>query len=145
MEAVPSTPRSNGRTQDTAEYLNRNLCREGVVPPHLGFLTEIARASLYSSVAASPSSSNLRATLSNNHHTRHLAMGLIHLVGCLQEPLSTSAGPLIVYTKAVNAAHPSSVFLKYLVDNSKSDNFNEFYRTLDGGEVATENIQGVLG
>lgn len=36
--------------------------------------------------------------------------------------------------KAINAVYLSSVFLKYLIENAQSDNFDELHLSLDGSE-----------
>ncbi|RVW55774.1 hypothetical protein CK203_075736 [Vitis vinifera] len=76
----------------------------------------------------------------NNYYTRHLAKILIHLGKCLQECISTSGVPSTVYTKAVNAVYISSVFLKYLIENAKSENIEELHLSLDESEVIQNNF-----
>lgn len=76
----------------------------------------------------------------NNCKTRHLAKLLIHLAWCLQEAISTSGGPSLVYGKAVNAVYISSVFLKYLIENAKSDKIEELYLSLDESEPMPTDI-----
>jgi len=61
----------------------------------------------------------------NNCHTRHLAKLLIHLISSLPEAVAAAPGAWAVYSMAINAARFSSVFLKYLIENSKGDNFEE--------------------
>ena len=70
----------------------------------------------------------------NNRHTRHLAKILIHLSWCLQEAIQTSGAPSPVYMKAVNAVYVSSVFLKYIIENSQSKNIEELCLSLDENE-----------
>ena len=76
----------------------------------------------------------------NNYHTRHLAKILIHLGWCLQESMATSTAPAVVHMKALNAAYISSVFMKYLIENAKSDNFEELYLFLGEGETTPEDL-----
>lgn len=76
----------------------------------------------------------------NNYCTRHLAKILIHLGQCLQECISTSGVPSTVYTKAVNAVYISSVFLKYLIENAKSENILELHLSLDESEAIQNNF-----
>lgn len=70
----------------------------------------------------------------NNQYTRHLAKILIHLSWCLQECVLASGAPSNVYEKAVNAIYISSVFLKHLIENAKSDDIEELYLSLDEKE-----------
>ena len=74
----------------------------------------------------------------NNCYTRHLAKILIHLIWCLQEYMSLSGTPSTAYVKAVNAVYISSVFMKYLIENSQSDNFEELHLSLDESETITK-------
>jgi hypothetical protein len=79
----------------------------------------------------------------NNADTRHLAKILIHLSWCLQECVSISDASTDVYEKAVNAVYISSVFLKYLIENAKSDNLEELYLSLDEKEpIPKDFVQG---
>ncbi|KAK6146036.1 hypothetical protein DH2020_019905 [Rehmannia glutinosa] len=80
-----------------------------------------------------------RATL-NNCNTRHLAKILIHLSWCLQECVSASGVPSPAFTKAFNALFVISVFLKNLIENAKSDNFEELYLSLDETEPIPTNF-----
>lgn len=66
----------------------------------------------------------------NNCKTKHLAKILIHLAWCLQECVSASDVASLAFTKALNALSVSSVFLKYLIENTRSDNFEELYLSL---------------
>lgn len=76
----------------------------------------------------------------NNCSTRHLAKILIHLVWCLEELISDSGVPSVASTKAINAMYISSVFLKYLIENSKSDTFEELYLSLNESEELPNNF-----
>lgn len=58
----------------------------------------------------------------------------------MQECISTSGVPSTVYTKAVNAVYISSVFLKYLIENAKSENIEELHLSLDESEVIQNNF-----
>lgn len=66
----------------------------------------------------------------NNCKTKHLAKILIHLAWCLQECVSASDVASPAFTKALNALFVSSVFLKYLIENTRSDNFEELHLSL---------------
>jgi len=70
----------------------------------------------------------------SNGYTRHLAKLLIHLSWCLQELLQASDDQSSLYKKAVNATYISSVFLKYLIENGKSDSLQELHLSLDESE-----------
>ena len=48
--------------------------------------------------------------------------------------------PSTVYTKAVNAVYISSVFLKYLIENAKSENIEELHLSLDESEATQNNF-----
>ncbi|KNA10632.1 hypothetical protein SOVF_142540, partial [Spinacia oleracea] len=73
----------------------------------------------------------------NNYRTRHLGKLLIHLAYCLQDCISSSGASSIAFTKALNAAYLSSVFLTHTIENSKSGNFEELHLSLDSHEVPT--------
>lgn len=76
----------------------------------------------------------------NNCITRHLAKILIHLAWCLQECVSASGVASPAFPKALNALFVSSVFLKNLIENDKSDNFEELYLSLDETEPIPSNF-----
>lgn len=79
----------------------------------------------------------------NNQCTRHLAKFLIHLSWCLQDCISASGAPSDVYDKAVNAVYITSVFLKHLIENAKSDDIEGLYLSLDEKEpIPKDLIQG---
>lgn len=76
----------------------------------------------------------------NNCSTRHLAKSLIHLAWCLQELISDTGVPSSASTKAINAMYISSVFLKYLIENAKSDTCEELYLSLNESEELPNNF-----
>lgn len=76
----------------------------------------------------------------NNYNTRHLAKILVHLAWCLQECVSTSGAPSVVHGKALNALYISSIFLKYLVENAKTDKIEELNLFLDETEPAPTDV-----
>jgi len=47
----------------------------------------------------------------------------------------TTSGSSVNYTKAVNATYISSVFLKFVIENSKSDTFEELCLSLNEAEA----------
>lgn len=73
-------------------------------------------------------------TAQNNGSTRHLSKVLIHLAWCLQGSASASGGSSSLTLKTLNALHISSVFLKHLIENTKSDNARDLYLSLDETE-----------
>lgn len=76
----------------------------------------------------------------NNYNTRHLAKILVHLAWCLQECVSTSGAPSVAYGKALNALYISSIFLKYLIENAKTDKIEELHLFLDETEPAPTDV-----
>ena len=71
----------------------------------------------------------------DNCKTRHLAKILVHLAWCLQECVSASGVPSAALVRALNALYISSVFLKYFIENAKSDHFEELHLSLDENEA----------
>ncbi|KAJ4967966.1 hypothetical protein NE237_014667 [Protea cynaroides] len=142
MGVVPSTPRKNARPQDTAELLIGSFVGDKSFPLSSDFWDELLELPLSLQWPDHLVRQACETFAQNNYHTRHLAKILIHLVRCLQESMSTSAVPSLVHTKAVNAAYLSSIFLKYVIENSKGNSFEEFYLSVDEGEVAPENLHG---
>ncbi|XP_042518039.1 dymeclin-like [Macadamia integrifolia] len=142
MGAVPSTPRKNALPQDPAEYLIGAFVGEKSYPLTSDFWDELLELPLSLQWPHHRVRQACEIFGQNNHHTRHLAKILIHLVWCLQESMSTSAGPSLIHMKAVNAAYLSSIFLKYVIENSKGNSFEEFYLSLDEGEAVPENFHG---
>lgn len=74
----------------------------------------------------------------SNGNTRHLAKLLIHLSWCLQELLQAYSSDdddddahSSLYKKALNATYISSLFLKHLIENGKSE---ELHLSLDESE-----------
>jgi len=82
-----------------------------------------------------PNFSYYACAVQNNKQTRHLAKILIHMAWCLQECMATSSGSSVNYTKAVNATYISSVFLKFIIENSEFDTFEELYLSLNEAEA----------
>jgi dymeclin len=75
----------------------------------------------------------------NNYQTKHLSKILIHLVWCLQECTSTSVSH-VIYRRAINAAYISSIFLKFIIENAKTDNWQELCLDIDKNEKGMENF-----
>lgn len=78
----------------------------------------------------------------NNYKTRHLSKILIHMSWCLQECITNSGASSLAYEKAINAVYISSVFLKHLIENAKSDKIEELYLSLNESESASKEIIG---
>ncbi|KAJ4954787.1 hypothetical protein NE237_011570 [Protea cynaroides] len=144
MGAGHSTPLSNAKPQDTVEYLIGEFVGEKSFPLSSDFWDKLLELPLFLEWPHHLVREACEIFAQNIYHTRHLAKILIHLVRCLQESMSTSVpdGPSVVHIKAANAACLSSIFLKYLIENSKGDNFEELCLSLDEGEAALENFQG---
>ncbi|CAJ1967038.1 unnamed protein product [Sphenostylis stenocarpa] len=77
----------------------------------------------------------------NNCNTRHLAKILFHLACYVQESMSTSGVPPLVYEKAVNVVYFTSVFLKHLI-GSAQDGGVELYLSLHDNESIPKSIMG---
>ncbi|KAJ0966427.1 hypothetical protein J5N97_027565 [Dioscorea zingiberensis] len=131
MGGVPSTPRAGSRPKEAAEYLIGTFVGERAYPISSDFWQKLLDLPL---TVQWPHERILHACeifVQNNHHTRHLAKVLIHLVLCLQASMSSSAASSASYTRAVNATYISSVFLKYIIENSKSEKFEDLCLNLD--------------
>lgn len=141
MGTVPSTPRwSSTRPVDTAEYLIGTFVGEKSFPLTSDFWQKLLELPLSLQWPSHRVRQACELFAQNNYYTRHLAKILIHLGQCLQECISTSGVPSTVYTKAVNAVYISSVFLKYLIENAKSENIEELHLSLDESEVIQNNF-----
>ncbi|KAM5552823.1 hypothetical protein ABKV19_025173 [Rosa sericea] len=144
MGAVPSTPRwgssSAARPLETAEYLIGTFVGDESFPLSSDYWQKLLDLPLSLQWPPDRVQQACEALAQNNYKTRHLAKLLIHLAWCLQEAISTSGGPSLVYGKAVNAVYISSVFLKYLIENPKSDKIEELYLSLDESELMPTDI-----
>lgn len=65
---------------------------------------------------------------------------LINLAWCLEECVSASDMESPAFSKALNAVFISSVFLKYLIENTRTDNFEELYLSLDETDPEPNNF-----
>lgn len=81
----------------------------------------------------------------HNYQTNHLAKILIHLVWSLQDLTLKSSGSSTAFRKSVNAAHISSIFLKFIIENAKSENFEELCLNLDKDEMKQNNLPTGIG
>ncbi|XP_057957180.1 uncharacterized protein LOC131150470 [Malania oleifera] len=135
MGAVPSTPRHSARPQDTAEYLIGTFVGEKSFPLASDFWQKFLELPLNLDWPNQRVLQACEVFAQNNYYTRHLAKILIHLAWCLQESASTPGAPPTVFARAINALYISSVFLKYLIENSKSEKIEELYLFLDESEA----------
>ncbi|XP_062169097.1 uncharacterized protein LOC133875099 isoform X2 [Alnus glutinosa] len=152
MGTVPSTPSRSGsaRPQDTAEYLIGTFVGEKSFPISSDFWHKLLELPLNLNWPTHRVRGACELFAQNNQYTRHLAKILIHLSWCLQECVSAAGAPSNVYEKAVNAVYISSVFLKHLIENAKSDDIEELYLSLDEKEpipedfIQDENIENLV-
>lgn len=132
MGGLPSTPRGGGaRPQETAEYLIGEFVGDKSFPLTSDYWQNLLELPLG---LRWPSHRVLRACqlfAMNNCKTRHLVKILINLAWCLQECVSATDMASPAFSKALNALFVSSVFLKYLIENTRSDNFEELYLSLN--------------
>ncbi|KAL5712454.1 hypothetical protein ACHQM5_014691 [Ranunculus cassubicifolius] len=138
MGAVPSTPRNSARPQDTAEYLISTFVGEKSFPLSSDFWNKLLELPFTLQWPSYRVNQACEAFVKNNYDTRHLAKILIHLVWSLKECTSITSVPSTAYMKVINAAYISSVFLKYMIENAKSENFEELYLSLGEDEEAVK-------
>ncbi|XP_023540622.1 dymeclin-like [Cucurbita pepo subsp. pepo] len=143
MGAVPSTPRrTSSRSQDTAEYLIGTFVGEESFPISSDFWQKLLELPLSLQWPTHRVQQACELLATNNYKTRHLAKILIHMALCLQECMTNSGASSLNYEKAINAVHISSVFLKHLIENAKSDRIEELYLSLNDGESASKDFLG---
>ncbi|KAK6122694.1 hypothetical protein DH2020_043563 [Rehmannia glutinosa] len=142
MGGVPSTPRLGGeaRPQETAEYLIGAFVGDKSFPLASDYWQKLLEVPLDLRWPPDRVRQACHLFALNNCNTRHLAKILIHLSWCLQECVSASCVPSPAFTKAFNALFVISVFLKNLIENAKSDNFEELYLSLDETEPIPTNL-----
>nr|XP_009766380.1 PREDICTED: dymeclin isoform X2 [Nicotiana sylvestris] len=148
MGGVPSTPSFNGgaQPQDTAEYLIEAFIGEKSFPLASDYWQKLLELPLHLHWSSNRVQQACLLFAQNNCHTRHLAKILIHLSWCLQECVSTSDVSSSAYVKALNAVYISSVFLKHLIENAKTDNFEDLYMSLnESEEEIPSNVSKVQG
>jgi dymeclin len=56
----------------------------------------------------------------------------------LQECTLTTSVSSVVYGRAINAAYISSIFLKFIIENAKADNWQELCLDIDKNEKGME-------
>ncbi|XP_007034867.2 PREDICTED: dymeclin [Theobroma cacao] len=150
MGAVPSTPRHTSTTIETAEYLIGSFVGKKSFPLASDFWQKLLELPLTLGWAPHRVRQACQLFAQNNRHTRHLAKILIHLSWCLQEAIQTSGAPSPVYMKAVNAVYISSVFLKYIIENSQSETIEDLCLSLNENEpvpkdfVADQSIENLV-
>ncbi|KAK1265782.1 hypothetical protein QJS04_geneDACA023212 [Acorus gramineus] len=142
MGAVPSTPRrTTSVVQSGTEYLIGVFVGDKPIPLSSDLWFKLLELPL---TVRWPQASVIQASEAlarNNPRTRHLAKMLVHLAWCLQECASASGGPAeVVHARAVNAAYMSAVFLKFLIENAKSERFEELYLGLDEEEMVAAGL-----
>ncbi|CAN6439611.1 unnamed protein product [Victoria cruziana] len=135
MGGVPSTPRRAARLRTEAEGLLGVFVGEKPVPLSSSFWQELLELPLTVRWPQERVLDACQALAQNNYYTRHLAKLMITLVSCLQELTAAGAETPTLYIKAINGAHISSIFLKYLIENAKSNNFEELYLILEEEEM----------
>lgn len=157
MGAAPSTPRGDAEPKQKAEYLLGTFVGQKPQDLRSQFWQKLLALPLDFYWPESTVNDAFQSLAQNNCHTRHLAKLLIHLIWSLQEAVAAAPGAWAVYSKAINAARFSSVFLKYLIENSKGDNFEEpLFLNLTDNDVKGDGfpqvdrikefvIQGLLG
>ncbi|KAL4588418.1 hypothetical protein LXL04_001306 [Taraxacum kok-saghyz] len=142
MGAVPSTPRWGGElSQDTAEYLIGTFIGDKTFPLDSDYWQKLLELPFDLHWPANRVEQACESFARNNGSTRHLAKMLIHLTRCLQESLSNPGVLSVASVKAVNASYISSIFLKYLIENSTSENLEELYLSLNESETVQSNIR----
>ncbi|CAA0823037.1 Unknown protein [Striga hermonthica] len=142
MGGVPSTPRLAGgaRPHETAEYLIGEFVGEKSFPLASDYWQKLLELPLDLRWPSHRVRQACQLLAKNNCRTRHLAKILIHLAWCLQESVSASDMVSLAFSKAVNALFVSFVFLKYLIETSKSDEFEELYLSLDETDSLPSNF-----
>ncbi|GMI95964.1 hypothetical protein like AT1G04200 [Hibiscus trionum] len=141
MGAVPSTPRQTSSTAETAEYLIGTFVGEKSFPLASDFWQKLLELPLTLRWDPHRVQQACELFALNHHHTRHLAKILIHLSWCLQEAIRTSGAPSPIYLKAINAVYISSVFLKYIIENTQSDTIEELCLSLHENEPVPKDFK----
>ncbi|CAA0829092.1 Unknown protein [Striga hermonthica] len=141
MGGVPSTPLVGGGAppQDTAENLIGAFIGSKSFPLADDYWEKLLDAQLDLRWPPDRVRQACQLFAMNNCNTRHLVKILIHLAWCLQD-CSASDVPSPAYPKALNALFMLSVFLKNLIENAKSDNFEELYLSLGETEPTPTNF-----
>ncbi|KAF7806909.1 dymeclin [Senna tora] len=140
MGSVPSTPRNSGAfSQDTAEYLIGTFVGAESFPLSSEFWQKLLELPFNFQWPAHRVHEACELLAKNNYRTKHLAKILFHLACYLQESMSASGVPPLVYEKAVNAVYITSVFLKHFIESAQGDNL-ELHLSLDENEAIPKDI-----
>uniref|UniRef100_A0A0E0JPB8 Dymeclin n=1 Tax=Oryza punctata TaxID=4537 RepID=A0A0E0JPB8_ORYPU len=143
MGAAPSTPRlgaGGAASPGAAEQMFAALVGEKAYPISSEFWRQLLELPLTQQWPRDRVLQACHAFAQNNYHTKHLAKILIHLVWCLQECMAESSVSHAAYRKAINAAYISSIFLKFIIENAKTDNWQELSLEIDKDEKGLENF-----
>ncbi|WOK97109.1 dymeclin [Canna indica] len=140
MGAVPSTPRGGAQPRDAAEQLMAAFVGEKPYPLSSEFWNQLLELPLTMQWPQDRVLQACQLFAQHNYHTSHLAKILIHLVWSLQDLMLISSGSSTAFRKSVNAACISSVFLKFMIENAKSENFEELCLNLDKDEMKQSNL-----
>ncbi|OEL23641.1 Dymeclin [Dichanthelium oligosanthes] len=142
MGAAPSTPRLGAAgappPPGAAEQMFAALVGEKAYPISSEFWKQLLELPLTLQWPRDRVLQACHAFAQNNYQTKHLARILIHLVWCLQECTSTTSVSSVVYRRAINAAYISSIFLKFIIENAKADNWQELGLDIDKSEKGME-------
>ncbi|KAJ1402570.1 Dyggve-Melchior-Clausen syndrome protein [Sesbania bispinosa] len=138
MGSVPSTPRNGGAfSPETAEYLIGTFVGDESFPLSSEFWQKLLELPPNVQWPTHRVQQACELLAKNNCNTRHLAKILFHLACYLQESMSTSGVPPLVYEKAANAVYISSVFLKHLIENDI-----QLYLSLNDNEAILKDVLG---
>ncbi|NP_001168334.1 uncharacterized protein LOC100382102 [Zea mays] len=144
MGAAPSTPRLGAAgaapSPSAAEQMFTALVGEKAYPISSEFWKQLLELPLTLQWPRDRVLQACHAFAENNYQTKHLAKILIHLVWCLQECTSTTSVSSVVYRRAINAAYISSIFLKFIIENAKTDSWQELCLVIDRSEKGLENF-----
>ncbi|EPS63958.1 hypothetical protein M569_10824, partial [Genlisea aurea] len=143
MGGVTSSPRFGVevRRNDTAEYLLGQFVGEKSLPLVSDYWQKLLALPLDLPWESDRVIRACQLLAMNNCSTRHLAKILIHLAWCLQDCVSSSHDPSSpAFSEALNAVCISSVFLKFLIEESNSDCFEELHLSLDDTETLPNNF-----
>ncbi|PAN28238.1 hypothetical protein PAHAL_5G139500 [Panicum hallii] len=142
MGAAPSTPRLGAEgappSPGAAEQMFAALVGDKAYPISSEFWKQLLELPLPQQWPRDRVLQACHAFAQNNYQTKHLAKILIHLVWCLQECTLTTSVSSVVYGRAINAAYISSIFLKFIIENAKADNWQELCLDIDKNEKGME-------
>ncbi|CAI8604607.1 unnamed protein product [Vicia faba] len=138
MGSIPSTPRRGSElSPETVEYLIGTFVGGESFPFSSEFWQKLLELPLNVQWPGERVQQACELLAKNNCHTRHLAKLLFHLACYLQEFMSTSGVPPLVYEKAANAVYISSMFLKHLIESGF-----QLYLSFDGDEAVLKDVLG---